>query len=78
VSTDSKELYSFIFSASNVFLTTIDEAGAFVWPLDRPGTQDFSAGSSPETLINAHMISTADDGRAAWPHVQSHGGLRRL
>jgi hypothetical protein len=64
VSTDSKELYSFIFSASNVFLATIDlaayKAGAFVGPLDMPGTQDLSTGFSPETLINAHMISTAD------------------
>lgn len=54
-------LHSFIFAASNVYLVTTDlttfTVGPKIGPLDMPGSQDLSTGFSPETLINAHMIT---------------------
>ena len=53
-------LHSFVFGASNVFMTTVDlqtkSATSYVGPLDMPGTQDLSTGFSPEFLIDAHML----------------------
>ena len=60
---ESNNLYSFVFSASNVFLVTVDMstgATTSVGPLDMPGSQNESTGFSPETVINAHMIKLQD------------------
>ena len=54
-------LQSFIFSASNTLLSTVDLATkkvlTTVGPLDMPGTQDATTGFSPESLIHAQIVN---------------------